>query len=320
MNVPTIPERLEAAIIFLRGEEDGRAWLGALPDQLGDYAARWGLELHTIAENGAMSCCVFCTEVETGRAAVLKIPVDLEAGNTETRMIERWAVGSAAPTVLQHDTETGVFLMTRIIPGAVAWPGADPAESDKFATLLSRLNAPDLPEPPVLKDIADIAEMRMGWARERFDDPKFAASIERIDGKRHLASAQRVLEKLLSTTGRRHVLHADLQAKNILQGPDLWYTIDPLGAVGDVNAEAALWVAIQDGPRTISERLDDLAHHPLLTPSRLQAWTYVFAVAEYRPYLPASGERIERFIALGAPAIDTLLTCEDWAVEDGQTT
>lgn len=297
MNVPTIPERLEAAIIFLRGEEDGRAWLGALPDQLSDYAERWGLELDSIAENGAMSCCAYCTEVETGRAAVLKIPVDLEAGNTEMRMIDRWAAGNAAPSVLRHDVDTGVFLMTRIIPGTVAWPGGDPAESASFATLLSRLNAPDLPEPPVLKDIADIAQMRMGWARERFDDPRFAEAVERVDAHRHLADAQHVLERLLSTTERRHVLHADLQAKNILQGPDLWYTIDPLGAVGDVNAEAALWVAIQDGPRTVAERLDDLATHPLLTPNRLHAWTYVFAVAEYRPYLPASGERIELFIS-----------------------
>ncbi|MFF5036621.1 aminoglycoside phosphotransferase family protein [Nocardia salmonicida] len=297
MNVPTIPERLEAAIIFLRGEQDGRAWLGALPDRLGYYAERWGLELESIAENGAMSCCAYCVEVETGRAAVLKIPVDLEAGNTEMRMIDRWAAGNAAPSVLQHDIDTGVFLMTRVIPGTVVWPGSDPGESASFATLLSRLNAPDLPEPPVLKDLADVVQMRIAWARERFDDPRFVEDVERVAIDRHLEEAQRVLERLLITTERRHVLHADLQAKNILQGPDLWYTIDPLGAVGDVNAEAALWVAVQDGPRTIVERLGDLASHPLLTPSRLYAWSYVFAVAEYRPYLPASGARIEQFLS-----------------------
>lgn len=297
MNVPTIPERLEAAIIFLRGEENGRAWLGTLPAQLAQYAERWGLELGSIAENGAMSCCAYCTEVETGQAAVLKIPVDLEAGNTEMQMIDRWATGNAAPAVLQHDVDTGVFLMTRVIPGTVAWPGSDPDESLSFATLLSRLNSPDLPEPPTLKDLGDVIEMRMGWARERFDDPRFADAIQRMDGHRHLGDAQVVIDKLLSTTERPRVLHADLQAKNILQGPDLWYTIDPLGAVGDVNAEAALWVAIQDGPRTIPERLADLADHLLLAPNRLLAWTYVLAVAEYRPYLPASGERIEHFLA-----------------------
>ncbi|WP_328410741.1 aminoglycoside phosphotransferase family protein [Nocardia sp. NBC_00403] len=307
MNIPTIPERLEAAIIFLRGEDDGRAWLGTLPVQLSRYAEQWGLDLESIADNGAMSCCAYCTEVDTGRAAVLKIPVDLEAGNTETQMIDRWAVGNAAPSVLRRDADTGVFLMTRIIPGTVAWPDGDPAESTSFATLLSRLNSPDLPEPPALKDIADVVQMRMGWARERFDDPRYAEAIQRIDGNRHLADAQAVLDKLLITTESRHVLHADLQAKNILQGQDLWYTIDPLGAVGDVNAEAALWVAIQDGPRTIDERLDDLATHPLLTPNRMRAWTYVLAVAEYRPYLPASGERILHFVdAMDCGIVDSI--------------
>ncbi|MFD3596340.1 aminoglycoside phosphotransferase family protein [Nocardia sp. NPDC058640] len=296
MNVPTIPERLEAAIIFLRGEDDGRAWLGTLPDQLARYAEQWGLELESIADNGAMSCCAYCTETETGRSAVLKIPVDLEAGNTEMQMINRWAAGNAAPAVLRQDTNTGVFLMTRIVPGTVAWPGGDPVESASFATLLSRLNAPDLPEPPALKDLADVIEMRMGWARERFDDPRFADAIQRIDGNRHLADAQVVIDKLLTTTEQPRVLHADLQAKNILQGPDLWYTIDPLGATGDVNAEAALWVAIQDGPRTIDGRIDDLAAHHLLTPNRMRAWAYVLAVVEYRPYLPGSGDRIEQFI------------------------
>ncbi|MFE5474843.1 aminoglycoside phosphotransferase family protein [Nocardia sp. NPDC056541] len=296
MNVPTIPERLEAAIIFLRGEDDGRAWLGALPAQLAAYAERWGLDLESIADNGAMSCCAYCTVVESGHAAVLKIPVDIEAGNTEMQMIDRWAAGNAAPSVLQHDVDTGVFLMTRIVPGTVAWPGGDSAESASYGLLLSRLNSADLPEPPALKDLADVVQMRMGWARERFDDPRFADSIQRIDGNRHLADARVVADELLRTTERPRVLHADLQAKNILQGPGLWYTIDPLGAIGDVNAEAALWVAIQDGPRTIAERLVDLADHPLLTPNRLLAWTYVLAVAEYRPYLQPSGERIVEFI------------------------
>ncbi|MFC3960661.1 aminoglycoside phosphotransferase family protein [Nocardia jiangsuensis] len=295
MNVPAIPERLKTAVIFLRGEEDGRAWLDTLPARLSHYAEHWELDIAGIADNGAMSCCAYCTQIETGRAAVLKIPVDTAAGNTESRLIDRWAAGGAAPSVLRHDAETGVFLMTRIIPGTVAWPGGDPAESASFAALLDHLNHPSLPEPPNLRDLAEVIEMRIGWTRERFNDPRYTEAIERIDGHRQLADAQAVADTLLTTTVEHRVLHADLQAKNILRGPERWYTIDPLGAIGDINAEAALWVAIQDGPRSIAERLDDLAGHPLLT-DRLRAWTYVLAVAEYRPYLPASGERIERFI------------------------
>lgn len=194
------------------------------------------------------------------------------------------------------DEDSGVFLMSRIVPGEIAWPVHGANDSKQFGELLGRLNAPGLPEPPELKDLADIAWMRIDWARERFADARYAEAMERFGAPTHLARAEQLLELLLGSSAERHVLHADLQAKNILQGPGSWYTIDPLGAVGDINAEAALWVAIQDGPVSITERLSELRAHPTLDENRLYAWTYVFAVAEYRSYLPASGDRIESFV------------------------
>ncbi|WP_406237542.1 aminoglycoside phosphotransferase family protein [Nocardia sp. NBC_01009] len=295
MIVPAIPNRLEKAIIFLRGEQDGRSWLDALPARIANYARQWDLALDSIADSGAMSCCVYCT-APNGTPAVLKIPVDQESGHTEMALLERWAAANSAPAVLQRASTSGVFLMTRIIPGAIAWPDNDGTDSTQFGELLTQLNQPHLPEPPELKDLADIAHMRMDWARERFADPQYAEAMKRFGATTHLAHAENVLDALLRTSSARHVLHADLQAKNILQGPSTWYAIDPLGAVGDINAEAALWIAIQNGPTSISERLDHLNSHPLLDHVRLCAWTFVFAVAEYRPYLPAPAERIEIFI------------------------
>lgn len=301
MAVPSVPERLEKAIIFLRGEEDGRVWLDALPDRIATYAGRWDLRLESIADSGAMSCCVYAM-TGAGTATVLKIPVDQESGTTEMAMLNRWSASGATPEILHSDEDSGVFLMSRIVPGEIAWPVHGASDSTQFGELLSRLNAPGLPEPPELKDLADIAWMRIDWARERFADVRYAEAVERLGAKRHLTRTERLLELLLRTGTERHVLHADLQAKNILQGPGSWYTIDPLGAVGDLNAEAGLWVAIQDGPASIPDRLDELGTHPLLDENRLYAWTYVFAVAEYRPYLPASGERIESFVQAVDPA------------------
>lgn len=126
--------------------------------------------------------------------------------------------------------------------------------------------------------------------------------MERFGAPTHLARAEQLLELLLGSSSERRVLHADLHAKNILQGPGSWYTIDPLGAVGDINAEAGLWVAIQDGPVSIPDRLGELPAHPLLDENRLYAWTYVFAIAEYRSYLPASGDRMESFVKTVNPA------------------
>ncbi|MGI8333711.1 aminoglycoside phosphotransferase family protein [Actinomadura scrupuli] len=156
------------------------------------------------------------------------------------------------PEDLEQANGSGVFLMTRILPGTTAWATDGPDNSRKFGDLLRRLHHPGLPAGPRLKDMAEIAEMRLDWARERFADPRYANDIASIK------DAERVLDALLRTTTTRHVLHADLQAKNILRGPDDWFAIDPLGATGDLNAEAALWMAIQDGPATTEDRLNEL--------------------------------------------------------------
>lgn len=290
MRIPHIPESLVKAIIFLRGEEDGRSWLGELPERIGFHCLQWNLRPEAIAEGGAMSCCVFCTTAD-GTPAVLKIPVDEAAGLNELRLLQHWSTSEATPQILDQADDSGVFLMTRILPGSTAWATADHTDSQQFGMLLDRLNHPPLSPAPPLKDMAEIAEMRLDWARDRFADPRYANDIASIK------DAERVLDVLLQTTTTRHVLHADLQAKNILRGPDRWYAIDPLGASGDINAEAALWIAIQDGPTSTETRLHELAAHPKLDFDRLKAWAFVLSVAEYRPYLPPSAKRIERFLA-----------------------
>jgi streptomycin 6-kinase len=289
--IPQIPDSLIKAIVFLRGEEEGQAWLSDLPDRITAYARAWNLRPEAIAEGGAMSCCVLCT-TEGGVETVLKIPVDQASGASESELLDHWASTDAAPDVLNRDVGSGVFLMTRIRPGTTAWATKGPEDSHRFLELMARLNQQDLPAPASLQDISVVVEDRLDWARDRFTDPRYANDVASIE------DAQTALQVLLQTTTVRHVLHADLQAKNILDGPaDRWYAIDPLGAIGDLNSEAALWATIQDGPTSITDRLAELGSDPLLDPTRLKAWAFVFAVAEYRPYLPLAAQRMAEFLA-----------------------
>ena len=244
-----------------------------------------------------MSCCVFCTAFD-GTPTVLKIPVDAPAGLSEVRRLQRWAACGATPKVLEHASRSGVFLMTRILPGTTAGATGGPGDSRDYGNLLRRLQHPSLPPALRLKDMAEVAEMRLEWARERFADPRYANDIASPES---IKDAERVLDVLLRSTTARHVLHADLQAKNILHGPGGWFAIDPLGAIGDLNAEAALWVAVQDGPTGIQRRLEELRGHEALDPDRLKAWAFVLSVAEYRPHLPSSARRIERFLTRTDP-------------------
>lgn len=60
-------------------------------------------------------------------------------------------------------------------------------------------------------------------------------------------------------------------------------------------------MAIQDGPATTEDRLNELRSHEFLDTARLRAWTYALSVAEYRAYLPPSAQRIEQFLASANP-------------------
>lgn len=292
MDMTWLSPRLIDAIIFFRGEEDGWAWLNALPERIGKYCERWNLTPESIAEDGATSCCVYCSRHD-GTLAVLKIPVDVNAGYLEMRSLSRWALADAAPEVLDYAEDSGVYLMTRILPGAHPWPVNGPEDTDCFNELLARLNDPGLPPLENLPPVMAMAEERLVWAEQRFaDDTSYS------DMTLRLPEARRALEVVCRDKARMTVLHGDLQAKNILlDASGKWIAIDPLTAVGDINYEAALWAVVQQGPISIDDRLTQLAKNQLLEPGRLAAWAFVLGIAEYRRYLPGQAGRIEAYVS-----------------------
>lgn len=284
-----LPDRLVKAIIFARGPEDGEAWLRTLPRRVDLYLNRWNLEPLHVADGGAMSCCLY-TVTDTGHEAVLKIPFDAASGRLESRSLTRWARADASPRVLATAPTSGVFLMTRVRPGTTAHPTGHPEDSEHFCDLITRMTRPDLGPLPGLKTIGAITQMRFEWAADRFQDPGYEPEREQIPGVTEL------LHRLLATAGPDQIIHGDLQAKNILIGPGgRWQAIDPFTCRGDLNAEAALWAVVQKDRSSIDERLDQLSRCPLLDPTRLRAWTYVLAVAEYRSYVPVNAPRIRKF-------------------------
>jgi streptomycin 6-kinase len=235
-----------------------------------------------------MSCCLYCTTA-TGQDAVLKIPFDAASGRLEARSLTRWARAGASPQVLAAAPSSGVFLMTRVQPGTTAVPTATVRDSEQFCDLITRMARPDLGPMRGLKPLSHITRMRLDWADERFRDPGYDEQIKQ------LPEAKELLAKL-EATSPRHVIHGDLQAKNILVGPcGTWQAIDPFTCHGDLNAEAALWAVLQDDGSVVEDRIGQLAGCPLLDEHRLRAWSYVYAVAEYRAYLPATAHRIHAF-------------------------
>ena len=284
-----IPASLTKAIIFLRGQENGTAWLQALPRRVQTYVERWELEIIEIAAGGAMSCCIFCATAE-GDEAVLKIPFDADAGRLESRSLRRWARAGGSPDVKRTDPSSGVFLMARVRPGTTAVPTGLSSDSEKFCDLISRMTRPELGSMRGLGTIENNALVRFDWARARFRVSGYEPELGRLSGAEHL------LTKLAETTSKEHVIHGDLQAKNILvSSGDRWQAIDPLTCRGDLNAEAALWAVVQEDASTIEERVAQLSECSLLDERRLRAWCFIYGVVEYRAYLETQAKRLRTF-------------------------
>jgi len=286
--------RLRTAINLLRGPVDASRWLDDLPERVDQACRRWGLTPLAVAEDGAMSCCVYATGRDGG-AVVLKIPHEAEAGRLEAIALARWSVSGASPAVLALDESLGELLMERVLPGTVAWPDAGPEASNHLADLLSRLYVGDAADPAVEGVLVDVVEMRLGWADERFEETENVTGLELVRAARAEASA------LLAGGGRDGILHGDLQPKNILVGPGgNWFVIDPFACRGDRHADAAFWAVMQNSPTTIGRRIAELATATGLGEARLHGWARVFAVAELRPYLPDSAARMVAFLGEGA--------------------
>lgn len=307
-GVPVIPASLVRAISVFRGEEAARAWLTTLPVRIGGYLRRWGLTAQTIAEGGATSCCVYCQAGD--RPVVLKIPLDAAAGRSEACLLRWWARTGVTPAVLHDDPDSGVFAMSRIVPGGMlaGTPAADDAGA--FSRLLTQLHQP-VPGPlPPLPDLAQIMNTRVGWARQRATDPRYTAPADQPAAAAALATACSVLEVLLATTPARYPVHADLHPRNILDGGGMWCVIDPFGAIGDVASDAAFWAVCQpDAAGSAAALLVQLDAHPLVDPDRLRAWAWVISILEYRPYQhPRLADRMRDVAAAWTPAalIDAL--------------
>ena len=284
-----VPDRLVTAILFARGQADGEAWLRALPRRVDHYLRRWDLKPIEIANGGAMSCCLFCVTTG-GEEAVLKIPFDAASGRLESRSLDRWAKAQASPRVLATAPSSGVFLMSRVRPGTTAVPTGQPSDSVHFSELITRMAWPGLGSMRGLQTLETVVRMRFEWAYERFLDPGYERELELMAG------VERLLTALLDTSGPPSIIHGDLQFKNVLvgEGGD-WQAIDPFTCRGDVNAEAALWIAVQGDGSTVEQRIAELAQCPLLAEGRLRAWTYVHCVAEYRSYMPEVAARTRDF-------------------------
>jgi streptomycin 6-kinase len=253
---------------WLRGLDEGRAWLDRLPRLLEECREQWSLTLEEPFSYAFASLAVPAGE------AVLKIQFPDRESEREADALARWD-GNGAVRLLAHDRERRALLLERCRPGTALHTGLDPdATVDVIAGLVERLWQPaSTPFRPLAEEAAHwLADLEGKWERGRrpFERPLLDAGLE-------------ALRELPSTQGEQVLVNQDLHADNVLAAErEPWLVIDPKPLVGE--REFGLASIVRGGElghdaRSVRRRLDRLTSELGLDRERARGWAIAQTLA-----------------------------------------
>ncbi|MEU4761780.1 aminoglycoside phosphotransferase family protein [Actinosynnema sp. NPDC023794] len=261
-----VPEALTASY---HRTEWGRAWLAALPGQVGDFLDRWELRPDGSVGSGMASLVLPVVRAD-GTPAVLKLQPVTEGNAAAPIGLRTWD-GDGVVRLLAD--EPGAMLLERLDASRPLSSVDDVVALRVLADLLARLVA--VPAPPGVRRLADLARAMLDQAPGAVPALRSAADRDLV---RTCASA---VAEVAGEAGDR-LLHWDLHYDNVLAGErEPWLAIDPEPLAGDPGFDLlpALdnrWdavVATGDVPRAVLRRFDLLTSTLDLDRDRAAAWT-----------------------------------------------
>jgi streptomycin 6-kinase len=273
-----LPSTFVSAISTLHGDA-GRRWLAKLPDLVGRCIRRWRLTIgppypstYSYAAPGRR---------EDGEPVVLKLrPLRDESLAQETRVLEHIA-GEGAVLLLDVDRKAGAILLERAVPGLSLGnrcPEDDDEATAHAAGVMRRLWRP-APLSLRLPDLSNHATTFAKHREARLEDGPLSPAL--VD------TAERHLDRLITSSEERTLLHGDLHHDNILAAARRpWLAIDPHGFSGERAYDCA---ALLHNPHAFLRRSSDLEALTLrrievlsaelgLDPDRVLGWAFVKAV------------------------------------------
>jgi len=259
--------------------EIGSAWLASLGDVLAEAAVRWGLRLEEPFE--ALTYNYVCPAWrEDGSEAVLKAGVPCAELAAEAATLSWWD-GAGAARLLEADTERGLLLLERLMPGRMLLDVADDDEATRVAAgVMRRLQRP-APKDHAFPHVRDWLK-GFERLRARFEDGAGPFPRDLVE-----MAEQTSTELLASQTDDDVLLHGDLHHWNVLAAErEPWLAIDPKGVVGEPAYETAAWLRNpvgmllnRDRPGAIlARRVSILSDELGFDRERIRKWGAVHAV------------------------------------------
>jgi streptomycin 6-kinase len=245
---------------WLRGFDEGRAWLDRLPRLLEECREQWSLELGEPFPDAFASLAVPAGD------AVLKIQFPDRESEQEADALALWD-GAGAVRLLEHDPERRALLLERCRPATPLKELEPEAALDVVVALLPRLWRP-VAAP--FRPLADEA----AWWLEKFED-RWERSGRPFE-RRLLDAGLQALRELPPTQGEQVLVNQDLHADNVLAAErEPWLVIDPKPLAGE--REFGLASLIRGGElggdeRSVRRRLDRLTSELGLDRERARGW------------------------------------------------
>lgn len=269
MVASVIPPR---GLDWLRGSEDGRAWLDAVPRLVHECAQAWDLRLGDPLANSHVSVVIPAT-LPDGSEAMLKVQYPDRECEHEAAALACWD-GDGAIRLFRHDAERHALLLERCVPGTPLIELEQEPALDVLVGLLPRHWKPvGAPFRPLAEEAAWWADgLAAGW--ERAGRPFERALVD---------AAEDALRTLPSSQGEQVLLNQDLHADNVIRAKrEPWLVIDPKPLVGEREFGLAPIVRsfrLGRGRKQMEHRLDRLTADLGLDRERVRLWTLAQTVA-----------------------------------------
>ncbi len=251
------------------------AWLGSLPDAVGDLARRWALSVGPPFDGPDVSCAwVAPATRRDGAPVVLKLGMPHLEGEHEIEGLRLWA-GDSTVRLLDADADLNAMLLERCDPRTSLRLLPEPEQDHVIARLLRRLwRVPPAPHP-----FRPLSAMTSHWSVET------KADAARWPDAGLVREGLRLFRDLAHAAPTDVLLATDLHAGNVLRAQrEPWLVIDPKPFIGDAAYDATQHLfncearVRSDPDRTIRGFADLLG----VDHERVRLWMFARAAAEPR--------------------------------------